>query len=55
MIYTMILKDKTVFHTNWYDFDNNWNDEYCFMILNNIRSQYSIDGENWIDIEDDHL
>jgi hypothetical protein len=55
MKYTIILQDKTVFHTDWYDYENNWTDENCFMILNNISCQYSTNGKDWIDIEDDHL
>jgi hypothetical protein len=55
MEYTVILKDKTVFNTNWYDYENNWDSQYWFIIINNITSQYSIDGYTWYDIEDDHL
>jgi len=55
MRYTVILKDKTVFYTEWYEFENNWNDEFHFIIVDNISGQYTTDGQNWLAIEDDHL
>lgn len=55
MRYTVILQDKTVFHTDWYDYENNWSPEHHFMIINNISNQYSTNGLDWADIEEDHL
>lgn len=49
MTYTVILQDKTVFYTDEYK----WAD--YFLIINNISHQYSTNGNDWIDIEDDHL
>jgi hypothetical protein len=54
MTYTVILKDKTVLYTDWYDHKVNWNEDY-FLIINNVSNQYSKNGLDWIDIEDDHL
>jgi hypothetical protein len=52
MKYTIILKDKSVFYTDWYDYKRHWTDEKYFMIINNISCQYSTNGEGWFDIED---
>ena len=55
MTYTVILQDKTLFYTNWFSYDNDWNEEQHFLIINNISHQYTTNGLDWIDIEDDHL
>ena len=55
MRYTIIFKNKEVFHTNWINFENDWNNEFHFIVINNVTNQYTIDGETWTYIEDDHL
>ena len=55
MRYTIIFQDKTVAYTDWFDADNNWNDDIHFVIINNISHQYTTNGKDWIDIQDDHL
>lgn len=55
MRYTIILQNKTVAYTDWFDYDNNWNDDFHFVIINNISHQYTTNGKDWIDIQDDHL
>lgn len=55
MEYTVILKDKSVFYTNWFDADNNWNDDCHFMVINNYTLCYTTNGYDWKDIEEDHL
>jgi hypothetical protein len=55
MKYTVILQDKTVFYTDWYDYENDWTEENWFMILNNISLEYTLNGKDWIDIEENHL
>lgn len=51
MKYTVIFKDKTVFYTD----NENSRHQGFFIIINNISHQYTTDGVNWIDIQDDHL
>lgn len=55
MRYTIIFKDKKVWHTNWFDYENNWNPEFHFLVINNFSNQYTTNGWEWIDVEDDHL
>jgi hypothetical protein len=55
MRYTVVLKNKEVFYTDWYDFENNWTDENYYLVINNISCQYTKNGQDWIDIQDDHL
>lgn len=55
MKYTIIFLNKTVVYTDWYDYENNWNADFHYCIINNISHQYTHDGKEWIDIEDDHL
>lgn len=55
MRYTVILQDKTVFYTDWYEYESNWSDENYFMVINNMSCQYTTNGKCWVDIENDHL
>ena len=52
-MYTIIMKDKTVFITQWYEYENNWNEDLMLMIIHGL--QYSVNGKDWINIEIDHL
>lgn len=53
IMYTIILKDKTAFVTQWYEYENNWNDDLMFMVIYGL--QYSTDGKTWINFDIDHL
>lgn len=55
MRYTIIFKVGAVAYTDYYDYNHNWNEDFHFMIINNISHQYTTNGKDWIDIEDDHL
>jgi len=50
----IILKDKTVFNTEWYDYENNWSDEYL-MVIHLPHGKVSTDGKTFTDIQVDHL
>lgn len=52
-MYTIIFKDNTVAISQWYEYENNWNEELMLMIIHGI--QYSTDGLNWINMQIDHL
>lgn len=55
MRYTIIFSEGTVAYTDYYEYNNNWDGIFHFMIINNISHQYTTNGKDWIDIEDDHL
>lgn len=55
MRYTIIFKNGGCVLTDWYNYDTDWSHEHHFMIIKNISHQYSTNGKDWIDIEDDHL
>ena len=51
-MYIVICKDNSAFRTDYYRYENHWNDGiYC------IISNYGItfDGQTWEEIEQDHL
>lgn len=53
MNYLIIGKDFEPFLTNWYGFENNYNEGMT--IFNLLASTYSTDGFTWKEIEIDHL
>lgn len=54
MIYTVILKGRTAFKTNWFSYENSWSDEILCMI-DNARDKITFDGQEWKFIEHDSL
>lgn len=52
--YLVIMKDNTVFNTDWYEYHNHWGEEHL-MIVHISHGKVTTDGFNWIDIEEDHL
>ena len=49
----LIILDKEVFYTNWYDYENN-----CvsgMIVINNYNGTVTTDGINWVEITEDHL
>lgn len=55
MKYLIILKNNTCFYTSWYDYENNYNPEIMFMIIDIYEHKYSIDGKTFLEIKEDHL
>lgn len=49
----LIIHNEKAFYTNWYDYVNNYVDG--MIVIDNINHQYSTDGRNFYDIEEDHL
>ena len=51
--YLIIPEDKTVFSTNWYDYEN------CYLpnmiVIDLYANKFTIDGIVWNLIEEDHL
>lgn len=54
MIYTVILKDRSAFMSDWFSYENNWSDE-VFCVINNARDKITFDGIEWEIIERDSL
>lgn len=54
MQYVVILKDQSVFETDWYRHENCWNDDiYC--VVDTLRNLVTFDGKSWVVAEEDHL
>jgi hypothetical protein len=47
--------DRTAVYTDWYDYENNYNEKYKMIVIDRAKSMISFDGEIWQRIEDDHL
>lgn len=54
MQYIIVMKDKTVFTTDWYSSENNWTDTiYC--VVDTVLDRATFDGKSWVEVEHDHL
>ena len=53
--FLIICKDNIAFTTDWYTQENCWNPETIDCVLNLIEGKVTFDGENWQEIEEDHL
>lgn len=53
--YLIICKDNTAFTTNWYTRENCWDSEKIHCVVNTWACKVTFDGENWQEIEEDHL
>lgn len=54
MRYIIIFKDNKPFFTNWFDAENHFSTETIMVIDLNL-GVYTVDGEHWEEIEEDHL
>ena len=54
MRYIIILKDNKPFYTNWFDTENHWSTETIMVIDLNL-GVFTVDGEHWEEVEEDHL
>lgn len=52
MTYTIIYKGE-VWHTNWYDSQNNYREG--MVVINRLNNTYTSDGLNWKEITEDNL
>ena len=55
MRYIIIFNDQSCFYTSWYDYENNYNPDVMFMIVDVYEHKYSINGKDFLDIPEDHL
>jgi hypothetical protein len=55
MRYLIICKDKTLFYSEWYDYENHYNPDTIEMIIDLVEDAYSINGKDFNNIEIDHL
>ena len=49
----LIIYEQAAFYTNWYDYENHY--EQGMIIIDRACDMITYDGENWHEIEDDHL
>ena len=54
MQYLVIMKDKTMFMTNWYNYENCWNNK-IFCVVDTIQDTVTYNGKDWTDIDCDQL
>ena len=51
-MYLIICKDNSAFYTDWYQYQNHWNDGiFCIV----CGYEVTFDGKTWEKIESDHL
>lgn len=55
MRYIVLCKDKSSFYTSWYDYENFYNSETVYAIIDLAKSAISYDGKTWNEIEEDSL
>ena len=55
MRYIVLCKDKSSFYTNLYDYENFYNSETIYAIIDLTKSTISYDGKTWNEIEEDSL
>lgn len=55
MKYLVICKNQSAFYTDWFTFENCWNPETCHCVIDLYSDKVTFDGQNWKDIEIDHL
>ncbi len=53
--YLIITNENKPFFTNYFDYENNFNDEINMVVFDLFHHIYTTDGINWKEIEEDHL
>lgn len=53
MNYLVICKDNTAFYTDYFYKENSWNPDTILCVV--CGGKITFDGDNWQDIEYDHL
>lgn len=52
--YTVVLKEHSVFKTNWFNPENHWSDD-VFCVIDDIKDMVTFDGVTWNEIDYDCL
>lgn len=55
MRYIVICTDQSSFTTGWYEYEKHWNSDTIYCVIDNFNDTITFDGENWKDIDYDHL
>lgn len=55
MRYLITSKDNEPFLTEYYQFENHFNPDIGMVVFDLAKSSYSTNGQDWMDIEEDHL
>jgi hypothetical protein len=48
--YTVVLKEHSVFKTNWFNPENHWSDD-IFCVIDDIKDMVTFDGVTWNEID----
>lgn len=54
MQYMVIMKNSSAFMTDWYSHGNCWTED-VFCVVDTLSDRVTFDGEEWIEVEHDHL
>lgn len=54
MKYMVIMKDHSVFMTDWYTHENCWHDG-ILCVVDTLSDKVTFDGQEWTEAEYDHL
>ena len=55
MKYLVICKDKTAFWTNYYTYENMWNSDTIYCVIDIPADKVTFNGCDWQEVEYDHL
>jgi hypothetical protein len=55
MRYLITSFSEKPFFTDYYEFENHFNPDIEMVIYDLISEKYTMDGENWYEIDRDHL
>lgn len=55
MRYIVICKDQSTFTTNWYEYEKHYNGDTIYCVIDTYNDKVTFDGDNWKDIDYDHL
>lgn len=55
MRYLVICKDQSAFWTEWYTYENMWNNETIYCIVDVATDKVTFNGCFWKEVEYDHL
>jgi hypothetical protein len=53
--YLILTDQNKPFFTNYYEYENHYNNEITMIVFDLINNLFTADGINWEKIEEDHL
>ena len=55
MRFLVICKDHSAFWTDWYTYENMWNEEIIQSVIDIAADNITFNGKDWQKVEYDHL